>query len=65
MELVKIRGERLIHKVIPRPPIVDRHIVATGRKGVACVTNFGMLFMVKEFEGVKEDITCKKCLALA
>jgi len=64
MELCKVRKKRLIHKVIPRPPIVDQRILVTGREGIACNTDFGMLFMVKKFKGAKEDITCKKCLAL-
>jgi len=64
MELCKVGGKRLVHKVIDLEPIKNDYVLATGRKGVACGTDFGLLFIVERFEGKEEDITCKKCCSL-
>ena len=65
MKLCKVKGKRLVHKVIKLPPIKNQFISATGREGVACGTDFGFLFFVEKFDGKKKDITCKACLAQA
>lgn len=64
MRLCRVVHDTLIHEEIDLPPLINKFIVATGSKGLACDKNYGYIFQVERWNGNKEDITCPECIAL-
>jgi len=64
MKLCKVVHDTLIHEEKDLPPFKNDFIIQTGRKGLACDTDYGFIFLLEGWNGKKEDITCPKCIAL-
>jgi len=68
MDLCRIAGKRLIHRVVSKPDLKLGIVTVRGQRGPACGANAGKgkyFFLVHRIYGEEKDITCKRCKELA